>query len=87
MIPKKNIIQAYVYVTENNWDMALNSINKADESFGNVINNVSAQPANQSNINKAYVLLKEEKKSDRFKKIKTFFFINYKMIMQELYDI
>lgn len=42
--------------------MALNSINKADESFGNVINNVSAQPANQSNINKAYVLLKEEKK-------------------------
>ena len=32
---KKNIIQAYVYVTENNWDMALNSINKADESFGN----------------------------------------------------
>ena len=83
---KKNIIQAYVYVTENNWDMALNSINKADESFGNVINNVSAQPANQSNINKAYVLLKEEKKAIDLKD-QDIFFINYKMIMQELYDI
>ena len=83
---KKNIIQAYVYVTENNWDMALNSINKADESFGNVINNVCAQPANQSNINKAYVLLKEEKKAIDLKD-QDIFFINYKMIMQELYDI
>ena len=83
---KKNIIQAYVYVTEYYWDMALNSINKADESFGNVINNVSAQPANQSNINKAYVLLKEEKKAIDLKD-QDIFFINYKMIMQELYDI
>lgn len=66
--------------------MALNSINKADESFGNVINNVSAQPANQSNINKAYVLLKEEKKAIDLKD-QDIFFINYKMIMQELYDI
>lgn len=83
---KKNIIQAYVYVTENNWDMALNSISMADESFGNVINNVSAQLPKQSNINKVYVLLKEGKKAIELKE-QDIFFINYKMIMQELYDI
>ena len=83
---KSNIIETYVFVTETNWDEAIKSINKADASFGNVINNVATRQINQSNINKAYVLLKEAKKAIEIKE-QDIFFINYKMLMQELDNI
>lgn len=83
---KSNIIETYVFVTETNWNEAIKSINKADASFGNVINNVASRQINQSNINKAYVLLKEAKKAIEIKE-QDIFFINYKMLMQELDNI
>lgn len=83
---KSNIIETYVFVTETNWDEAIKSINKADASLGNVINNVATRQINQSNINKAYVLLKEAKKAIEIKE-QDIFFINYKMLMQELDNI
>lgn len=83
---KSNIIETYVFVTETNWNEAIKSINKADASFGNVINNVATRQINQSNINKAYVLLKEAKKAIEIKE-QDIFFINYKMLMQELDNI
>ena len=83
---KSNIIETYVFVTETNWNEAIKSINKADASLGNVINNVATRQINQSNINKAYVLLKEAKKAIEIKE-QDIFFINYKMLMQELDNI
>ena len=83
---KSNIIETYVFVTETNWNEAIKSINKADARFGNVINNVATRQINQSNINKAYVLLKEAKKAIEIKE-QDIFFINYKMLMQELDNI
>ena len=83
---KSNIIETYVFVTETNWDEAIKSINKADAILGNVINNVATRQINQSNINKAYVLLKEAKKAIEIKE-QDIFFINYKMLMQELDNI
>ncbi len=83
---KSNILQAYVSVTEKDWDLAKKNINKADESFGNVINNVAANQTSQSNINKAYILIKEAKKAIEIND-QDIFFINYKMIMQELDNI
>ena len=72
---KSNIIETYVFVTETNWDEAIKSINKA-----------ATRQINQSNINKAYVLLKEAKKAIEIKE-QDIFFINYKMLMQELDNI
>ncbi len=83
---KSNILQAYVSVTEKDWDLAKKNINKADESFGNVINNVATNQTSQSNINKAYILIKEAKKAIEIND-QDIFFINYKMIMQELDNI
>lgn len=83
---RSDVIDAYVFVTDSKWESSRSSINKADEHFGNVINNISQNKTNQSSINKSYVLIKEAEKAIDIKD-KDIFYINYKMLMQELDNI
>ena len=57
-----------------------------EKELSTKLNNVATRQINQSNINKAYVLLKEAKKAIEIKE-QDIFFINYKMLMQELDNI
>ena len=92
-----------IKVTENNKDFVTlaENINKATNMFDklkaykNFYNRYhelepslrdTSRQINQSNINKAYVLLKEAKKAIEIKE-QDIFFINYKMLMQELDNI
>lgn len=83
---KSNILNAYAIVEENNLAGIKSELSNAEQAFMPIINNITSKTNNQSNINKAYILIKELQTSVD-NKDKDIFYIKYKNLIQELNDI
>lgn len=81
---KSNILNAYAIIEGNNSSQVKTELSNAEQAFMPIINNLNSQTNNQSNINKAYILIKELQNSMDNKDI---FYIKYKNLMQELNNI
>lgn len=83
---KANVINAYAILETNRWGDCANFLQEAENRFNQVVNDVSIGVNQQSEINKAYVLLKEMQESVQLQDI-SLFYINYKNGMQTLDSI
>ena len=80
---KANVLDAYVLIEDERWDNMKNSIQKAQNSYNNIINSNLQTSQYINTINKAYILLNEMLKSINTKD-KDIFYINYKNLMHEI---
>lgn len=84
---KSNILNAYAGIeNSNNYNQVKTELSNAEQAFMPIINNLNSQTNNQSNINKAYILIKELQSSVDNNE-KDIFYIKYKNLMQELNNI
>lgn len=83
---KSSILNAYAIIEENNSTQIKNELSNAEQAFMPIINNINSKTNNQSNINRAYILIKELQNSVD-NKDKDIFYIKYKNLIQELNDI
>lgn len=83
---KSNLLNAYVLVEQNNITELQKQLSNAEQAFLPIINDISSQNANQSNINKAYILIKELQNYTN-NDDKDVFYIKYKNLIQELNNI
>lgn len=81
---KANIENAYILIEQEKWDEIINHMNKAEETYTYVVNNVD--PDNQYHINKTYILIKEFQNSID-KQNKNLLYIKYKNLIEELSHI
>lgn len=81
---KANIINAYAYVGEENWDSVNKEIESAESNFVQIINNLNNEEDQRKYIiNKSYILIEELKNSLPTKE-KDIFFIKYKNLIEEM---
>lgn len=83
---KSNILNAYAAVEQNNYELVKTELSNAEQSFLPIINDISSNANNQSNINKVYILIKELQNSMN-NKDKDIFYIKYKNLIQEIENI
>lgn len=83
---KSNILNAYAAVEQNNFELVKIELSNAEQSFLPIINDISSNTSNQSNINKVYILIKELQNSIN-NKDKDIFYIKYKNLIQEIENI
>lgn len=83
---KSNILNAYSLIEQNNLSGVKTELANAEQSFIPIINNIDSNTNNQSNINKAYILIKELQNINQ-NTDKDIFYIKYKNLMQELNNI
>lgn len=83
---KSSILNAYAMVEGNNLAGIKSELSNAEQAFMPIINNINSKTNNQSNINKAYILIKELQASID-NKDKDIFYIKYKNLIQELNNI
>ncbi len=83
---KSNLLNAYVLVEQDNVTELQKQLSNAEQAFLPIINDISSQNANQSNINKAYILIKELQNYTN-NNDKDVFYIKYKNLIQELNNI
>ncbi len=85
-IVESNILYAYSYIEQDNWNKVLEYIGSAKQEFSNIINNQINNVNNIDVINKSYILINELEKNAN-NKDKNIFYINYSNLMQELENI
>ena len=85
-IVESNILYAYSYIEQDNWNKVLEYIGRAKQEFSNIINNQINNVNNIDVINKSYILINELEKNAN-NKDKNIFYINYSNLMQELENI
>ena len=85
-IVESNILYAYSYIEQDNWNKVLEYIGSAKQEFSNIINNQVNNVNNIDVINKSYILINELEKNAN-NKDKNIFYINYSNLMQELENI
>lgn len=78
---KYNILNAYVLIEQEKWDEIKTSIDKAEQEYMSIINNVDNNK--QYNINKGYILLKEFRNAVDTKD-KNVLYIKYKNLIEEI---
>lgn len=83
---KKDILYAYAWIEDDDWNKVIEYIGKAKTEFTNIINNQLNNMNNIDVINKSYILINELEKNSN-NKDKEIFYINYKNLMQELENI
>lgn len=83
---KSNILYAYSFIDEENWEKANNYIENARNEFNKIMNNQVSNLNSIDEVNKSYILI-NELSDDISKKSKKTFFINYQEVMQELENI
>ena len=83
---KKDILYAYAWIEDEDWNKVIEYIGKAKTEFTNIINNQLNNMNNIDVINKSYILINELEKNSN-NKDKEIFYINYKNLMQELENI
>ena len=83
---KSNILYAYSFIDEENWEKANNYIENAKNEFNKIMNNQVSNLNSIDEVNKSYILI-NELSDDISKKSKKTFFINYQEVMQELENI
>ena len=85
-IVESNILYAYSYIEQDNWNKVLEYIGNAKQEFSNIINNQINNVNDIDVINKSYILINELEKNAN-NKDKNIFYINYSNLMQELENI
>lgn len=85
-IVESNILYAYSYIEQDNWNKVLEYIGSAKQEFSNIINNQLNNVNDIDVINKSYILINELEKNAN-NKDKNIFYINYSNLMQELENI
>lgn len=83
---KSNLLNAYVLVEQDNITELQKQLSNTEQAFLPIINDISSQDSNQSNINKAYILIKELQNYTNGND-KDVFYIKYKNLIQELNNI
>lgn len=83
---KESILNAYASIEQDNFTEVQKQLLEAEQSFLPILNNISSNQNNQTEINKIYVLIKEMQNS-LDKKDKEIFYINYKNLIQQLNNI
>lgn len=81
---KANIINAYAYAENENWNKMYTEISKAESIFANIVNDVEyVNDTRKYNINKAYILIGELKNSISSKDT-GIFYLKYKNALEGL---
>ena len=83
---KSNLLNAYVLVEQDNITELQKQLSNTEQAFLPIINDISSQDSNQSNINKAYILIKELQNYTNGND-KDVFYIKYKNKIKELNNI
>ncbi len=83
---KSNLLNAYVLVEQDNITELQKQLSNAEQAFLPIVNDITSQNNNQSNINKAYILIKELQNYTNTDD-KDVFYIKYKNLIQELNNI
>lgn len=83
---KSSILTAYAAMEQGNLELVRTELANAEQTFLPIINDIDVKENNQSNINKAYILIKELQASSG-NKDKEIFYIKYKNLIQELANI
>lgn len=83
---KSNLFNVYAIIEENNFIKVEEEMNKMEQAFLPVVNNINSDNQQQININKAYILIKELQNFSSNKDIEIFY-IKYKNLIQELNNI
>lgn len=86
MYTKAHILNAYAIVEMDRWDDCATYLKDAENSFQQVMNDVSVSQNKQADISKVYVLIKEMQESITLKDPELFY-INYKNAMQSIENI
>lgn len=80
---KMNILNALVRIEQGNLNEAKKELTNAEQSFLPIINNMNSRQNNESNVNKAYILIKDLQNSiDNIDK--DVFYIKYKNLIEQL---
>ena len=77
------ILNSYAFVETGDWDSVRSEINKAEETFRLVTNDVNFVSSNSYRVNKTYVLLNELKNSLSLED-KDIFYIKYRNLLEEI---
>ena len=80
---KSNIMNAYAYTEEENWNKISEEIVNAETNYMNILNSVPENENSIYNVNKGYILLKELQVALSTKD-KDVFYLKYKNLMVEL---
>lgn len=80
---QKNIVTAYVDVSNNKWQDAQSNISEASKQFTNLLNTVKQNFNNQTIVNQCYILTNELNKAIKLKD-KEIFFIEYQNLMSKM---
>ena len=83
---KSNLLNAYVLVEQDNITELQKQLSNTEQAFLPIINDISSQDSNQSNINKSYILITELQNYTNGND-KDVFYIKYKNLIQELNNI
>lgn len=83
LLTKSYILNAYALVEQENWVEVQNQINRADDTYSKVINDVNYIQSKQEEVGRVYVLIKELKNSINTQD-KDIFYIKYKNLMNAI---
>ncbi|MDO5555192.1 MAG: hypothetical protein Q4G09_00620 [Clostridia bacterium] len=80
---KEYIIRAYSFVEQDNWSEIESNINKCEETFKNILNDIEYIKNKEYKVNKIYVSIKEMQNSLTYKD-KKLFYIKYKTLLESM---
>lgn len=80
---KASVLNAYALIEQDDFAKVEQEMKNAEQSFLPIINDMNSNTNNQTNINKAYILIKELQNFNN-NKDKEVFYIKYKNLIQEL---
>lgn len=82
-LTKGHIINSYAYVDQGDWTKVAEELKAAENEFMGMINDISAHPEKQYEMNKTYVLLKEFQNTIEQKE-PDLYYIKYRNVLSEL---